>query len=137
VVPPGDPHRGGLAVGLPAGFFIWVILRYPPLTPGVPRFNHAGLALFKKINLECTLHTNWALPAIPYNKRKLVLWLTRGLGFKNINFEGFFSWKEVQKTIFGRQWPRLRHNFGYNVLASLEGGAMIPEAMAPKKANRF
>ncbi len=30
---------------------IWVILRHPPLTPGVPRFNQAGLAPSKKINL--------------------------------------------------------------------------------------
>ena len=51
MVPPGHPHLGGLAVGLPAGFFVWVILRYPPLTPGVSRRNHAGLALFKKINV--------------------------------------------------------------------------------------
>lgn len=52
VVPPGHPHRGGLAVGLPSRFFIWVILRHPSLTPGVPRFNHAGLALFKKIDFQ-------------------------------------------------------------------------------------
>ena len=40
---------------------------------------------------------------------------TRGLGFKNRNFEGFFPGKEVQKTILGPQWPRLRHNLGYKI----------------------
>jgi hypothetical protein len=35
---------------------------------------------------------------------------TRGLGSKNRNFEGFFPGKEVQKTILGLHWPRLRHN---------------------------
>ena len=37
---------------------------------------------------------------------------TRGFGFKNRNFEGFFPGKEVQKTILGPQWPKLRHNLG-------------------------
>ena len=36
----------------------------------------------------------------------------RGFGFKNRNFGGFFPGKEASKTIFGPQWPRLRHNLG-------------------------
>ena len=63
MVPPGHPHLEGLAVRLPSGFFIWVIFRHPPLTPGVQSSNLAGLALLKKINLGCALRTNWVLPA--------------------------------------------------------------------------
>ncbi len=33
----------------------------------------------------------------------------------------FFQGKEVSKTIFGRQWPRLRHNLGYWVISCALG----------------
>ena len=42
----------------------------------------------------------------------LIMQSTRGLGFQNRNFGGFFPGQEVQKTIVGQAWPWLSHNLG-------------------------
>ena len=48
-----------------------------------------------------------------YSPSKFVHYGVDGrIRLQNRNFEGFFPGKEVQKTIFGPQWPRLRHKLG-------------------------